>query len=206
MMARIKSTGLTILLLTSAACVTINVYFPAAAAESAAETIVRDVLSVPAGDPDETAPLEPETDSLLRDNGSFAVMSISRVVALWITPAYAEANINIDTPVIRRLRRSLKQRYVKLRPYYKTGGAGLTQRGFVTVRNLGTVPLKERSLLKKLVADENNDRSALYKEIARANGHPEWEEDIRKTFARVWINEAQGNVWYQNNQGKWKQK
>ncbi len=206
MMTRVKSIGLIIPLLILAACVTINVYFPAAAAESAAKTIVRDVLNTPDGGPVEAPPMELEKDSFLQDQGSFGVMLVTRVMSLLAAPAIAEANIKIDTPVIRRLRRSLKQRHVQLRPYYQSGALGLTQKGLVNVRNLGAVPLKERSRLKKLVADENNDRNALYKEIARANGHPEWKEDIRQTFARVWINEAKRNVWYQDSKGKWRQK
>ena len=34
------------------------------------------------------------------------------------------------------------------------------------------------------MADENADRAKLYSEIARANGHPEWEAEVRGTFAR----------------------
>jgi hypothetical protein len=46
----------------------------------------------------------------------------------------------------------------------------------------------------------------LYREIARANGHPEWEKDIRKTFARVWVQEAGRGYWYQDARGQWRQK
>jgi uncharacterized protein YdbL (DUF1318 family) len=60
--------------------------------------------------------------------------------------------------------------------------------------------------MKKLVADENRDRAALYREIARANGHPEWEKDVRSTFARVWQEEARRGYWIQLGNGSWKQK
>ncbi|HFC54154.1 MAG TPA: DUF1318 domain-containing protein, partial [Gammaproteobacteria bacterium] len=42
-----------------------------------------------------------------------------------------------------------------------------------------------------------------YREIARANGHPEWEPEIRATFARVWAEEARPGYWYQDAQGRW---
>jgi uncharacterized protein YdbL (DUF1318 family) len=56
-----------------------------------------------------------------------------------------------------------------------------------------------------LVAAENKDRSALYAEIARANGHPEWKADIQSTFAKRWINKASKGWWYNTGSG-WKQK
>jgi hypothetical protein len=46
----------------------------------------------------------------------------------------------------------------------------------------------------------------LYREIARANGKPEWENDIRNTFAQRWIDKAQGGWYYQNNAGAWTRK
>jgi len=47
-----------------------------------------------------------------------------------------------------------------------------------------------------LVSAENRDRNALYAEIANANGHPEWQAEIRSTFAQRWIQRAQPGWWY----------
>ena len=80
------------------------------------------------------------------------------------------------------------------------------QDGLVAVRDLGAAALRDRSRVKKLVADENRDRNALYREIARANGHPEWEAQIRSTFAKVWIQEAGRGYWYQAPDGSWRQR
>jgi uncharacterized protein YdbL (DUF1318 family) len=55
------------------------------------------------------------------------------------------------------------------------------------------------------VADENADRNALYQEIARVNGQPQWEADIRSTFARRWVDNAPPGWWYQAG-GSWQQK
>jgi len=49
-------------------------------------------------------------------------------------------------------------------------------------------------------------RAALYREIARANGKPEWENDIRATFAQRWIEKAQAGWYYQNTSGAWVRK
>ena len=68
------------------------------------------------------------------------------------------------------------------------------------------MPLAERNAVRKLVADENSDRNALYREIAAANGHPEWESDIRGTFAQRWIAKARSGWWYRNAGGQWVRK
>ena len=192
------------LLLTS--CVTINVYFPAAAADSAARTIVRDVLG-------ENPAANTEDAKKPVDKGSSFDVRMTRWVSVFgellnlvVPQAHANANININTPVINKLRASLKARQSKLQPFFNSGAVGLTKNGLVAVRKLGAIPLKQRNLVKKLVADENRDRNALYKEIAVANGHPEWASDIQKTFAKVWVQESPSGIWYEDSNGKWKQK
>ncbi|HHH13598.1 MAG TPA: DUF1318 domain-containing protein, partial [Thiolapillus brandeum] len=87
----------------------------------------------------------------------------------------------------------------------RSGAIGLDRNALVTIRDPATVGLRDRNRLRKLVADENRDRNALYREIARANGHPEWEAEIRKTFARIWVEEAPGGYWYKKG-GAWKRK
>ena len=61
-----------------------------------------------------------------------------------------------------------------------------------------SIPLSARTSVNQLVADDNRDRSALYREIAAANGHPEWQAQIQATFARRWIDLAQSGWYYQS--------
>jgi uncharacterized protein YdbL (DUF1318 family) len=68
------------------------------------------------------------------------------------------------------------------------------------------VALAERNKLRKLVADDNADRNSLYREIASANGHPEWESDIRSTFAERWIANARAGWYYKSKAGAWTKK
>jgi uncharacterized protein YdbL (DUF1318 family) len=75
----------------------------------------------------------------------------------------------------------------------------------VEVHDQNAIPLPERNQARQLVADENKDRAALYAAIAKANGHPEWEAEIRDTFAKRWIAKAQAGWWYKDA-GGWKQK
>ena len=73
------------------------------------------------------------------------------------------------------------------------------------MHNAKAVSLKNRNLVKGLLADENKDRMALYAEIARANGHPEWQDDIQATFSRRWVDKAAKGWWFKAS-GQWKQK
>ena len=73
------------------------------------------------------------------------------------------------------------------------------------MRDATAVPLKDRGGINSLVSAENVDRSALYKEIAKANGHPEWEGEVRQTFAERWIGKAQGG-WFYRSGSDWVKK
>ena len=188
------------LLLFAAACVTINVYFPSEAAAQAADRIIQDVYGEQPGETD--APVEPQSRLPYSE-----IRSSGYVLLDWfISPAHAKADISVNTPAIRQLQASMEKRHQKLAPYYKSGAVGMTRDGEITLRDQKQVPMKDRNSVKGLVSKENRDRSALYKEIARANGHPEWEAEIRSTFATRWVSNAPGGWWYQSKQGAWKQK
>jgi uncharacterized protein YdbL (DUF1318 family) len=127
------------------------------------------------------------------------------VLAFFIPSAHAQADINISTPGINKLQKSMRNRHKELLPFYDAGALGLTGMGLVAVHDAKVVPIGDRATLQQLVAAENRDRNALYKEIAQANGHPEWESDIRKTFANQWVAKARTGWWYKLDAG-WRQK
>lgn len=116
-----------------------------------------------------------------------------------------QGNLEINTPAISQLRDSMQMRHAQLAPHYASGAVGLAEDGRVALRDANAVPLAQRTAVQGLVARENGDRDALYREIARANGHPEWEADIRSTFAKRWIDRAQGG-WYIQSGGQWSRK
>ena len=120
--------------------------------------------------------------------------------------AGAQANLDINTPAISALISSMQKRNTELAPLFANGAIGLTRDGAVALREVNAVPLAQRQQVNGLIAAENQDRSALYREIARANGRPEWENDIRSTFAQRWIDKAQGGWYFQNNAGAWTRK
>jgi uncharacterized protein YdbL (DUF1318 family) len=197
-MTRWITAGIATFCLVLAACVTINVYFPAAAAEKAADRIIEDIW----GPGQQPKPEGNEQSSLGHAAGDVLVAALDLV----IPAAHAQADIDISSPAIRALTSSMKSRAGQLEPYFSSGAIGLTADGLVEVRDANAVPLAERNKLRKLVADDNADRNALYREIASANGHPEWESDIRGTFAERWIANARAGWHYKSKSGDWKQK
>jgi uncharacterized protein len=127
------------------------------------------------------------------------------VLALCLSvTAFAAADLKVDTPAVNALKQSMRDRFHELRPYLDSGAVGLAA-GQLALRNANAVPLAARQQVSALVAAQNRDLNALYAEIARANGHPEWAGEIRDTFAQRWIQHAHPGWWVQSG-GRWVQK
>lgn len=120
--------------------------------------------------------------------------------------APAQSNLEVNTPAIAALKNAMQGRHAQLAPHYASGAVGVARDGSIQLRDANAVPLAQRQAVNGLVAAENNDRTALYREIARANGHPEWEADVRATFGQRWIDKAQGGWYVQNARGEWVKK
>lgn len=199
-MIKFKSVFFLGALIVLASCVTINVYFPSAAAERAAEKFVGDVLG------------ETNEDGSLFNPRKLpeGVLYMAAVGVLdWVVPS-AEAqqpDFEINTPQINAIKSRMAQRQRQsLNAWFDAGAIGFTSDGLLTIRDRAAVSLSERRNLESVVADENRDRKAVYREIAVANGHPEWESDIQQTWAREWVNNARKGWYYQDSSGAWRQK
>lgn len=195
-----------------AACVTINVYFPAAEAQEAAAEFVDKVIGpeqAPAEAPNpalEPAPTPkpdtPATPAKAANGARFDLLS------LFISSAHAEGvDITIRTPAIQAIQDRMAERFkAELQAHFGGGALGFGNDGLVVVRDAGKISLKDRVAVNQSVADDNRDRKAVYREIAVANNHPEWEPQIRETFAKQWVAGARAGWWYQAGDGSWKQK
>ena len=192
-MTRFLSLMMIGLVMTLAACVTINVYFPEAAAERAADRFIQDVLGED-GRSEQAPPPPPATGFQLSD--------------LFMGRAYAASpNIDIDTPQVQELKQRMAARHREhLAAWYDAGAIGLSNDGLVEIRDRSAIGLADRRNLERVVSEENADRRAVYREIAVANGRPEWEDEIRQTFARQWIANARSGWIYQRSDGSWTQK
>ena len=136
-------------------------------------------------------------------------MKMTNWICAWISAlllsvaglACAQGNLEVDTPAIAALKQSMQQRHAQLAPLYASGAVGIAADGTVALRDASGVPLAQRGQANGWIAAENADRAALYREIARANGHPEWESEVRKTFSQRWIERAQPGWWVQGGAG-----
>jgi hypothetical protein len=181
------------------ACVTINVYFPAAEAEKAADKIIDGIVGGAA--PAEPTKREDNKQGAVREDAGpqrVLLAAAAAVLDFIVPPAQAQGqpNLNVDTPQIRALTQSMEARFAQMKKYFDNGSIGLARDGLVQVRDQNLVPLAERNVVRKLIAEDNADRSNLYKEMAAGNGHPEWEADIRTTFAERWAARAASSGWY----------
>lgn len=186
------------------ACVTINVYFPAAEAKEAAREFVEKVI-------DEADKVEIKDSS--KDGGGGMAMLQRRLdfdplMLIGIGSAHAQSapDITIKTPAIQAIQARMEARFNStLRAGFDSGALGFTSDGLISVRDAGKLELKDRVAMNAAVADDNRDRKAVYREVAVANGHPEWESQIRNVFAKQWVDSARSGWWYQSG-GGWKQK
>lgn len=191
------------------ACVTINVYFPAAEAREAAKEFVDEVI----GDRT-TTPTEGAQEAGGGPSASLQPVSLRELASrvdlyslVGIGSAHAQSpDINIRTPAIQAIKARMASRFDStLRAGFDAGALGFSGDGTIVVRDASKLPLKDRASIQQAVAEDNRDRNAVYREIAVANGHPEWEGQIREVFARQWIESARSGWWYQSG-GSWKQK
>lgn len=190
------------------ACVTINVYFPAAEAKEAAKEFVEKVINEadkvdvqqPPGGGGGMAMAGRRIESNLSGFDPWVLVGIGSA------RAQSAPDISIKTPAIQAIQSRMESRFNgSLRAGFDSGALGFTSDGLITVRDASKVELKDRVALNSAVADDNRDRKAVYREVAVANGHPEWEEQIRGVFAKQWIASAKAGWWYQSG-GSWKQK
>ncbi len=190
------------------ACVTINVYFPAAEAKEAARQFVEKVIGE---DPQPSTPVDDGEGgpSALLEPASLRQLA-SRVdlyALVGIGSAHAQSpDITIRTPAIQAIQARMAARFDSvLRAGFDPGALGFASDGTIVVRDASRLELRDRVAIQQAVAEDNRDRNAVYREVAVANGHPEWESRIREVFARQWIDSARSGWWYQNG-GSWKQK
>lgn len=197
-----------------AACVTINVYFPEAAAREAATEFISGVLNDSAA----TEAGSSNGDGNGDGNGSVQLQPKARpqheplwlaMLNLLVPAAQAQQAINIDinTPAIQAIQQRMRERQQNvLKAYFEAGAIGLDNDGLVQIRDRTAVSLSERTRMQQAVNEDNQDRKAVYREIAVANGHPEWEDEIRSIFAERWIAMAPKGWYYQPKNGNWQQK
>ncbi|MDA1143077.1 MAG: DUF1318 domain-containing protein [Planctomycetota bacterium] len=181
----------------SCANVTINVNFPPSEIQKAAERIEGEIRQ---GQP------SPETDGKTH---TFKHRRLYFLPTVDFQSALAEANVNLNitTPGIRKMVESRKERFPQLKPHLDNGTLGEGNEGLLVVRSLSGLGGKEKVMVQRLVSAENDDRTALVEEFARANGiNPKTVSDIVDPFTKAIRAKLDKGQWYQDDDGSWKQK
>jgi uncharacterized protein YdbL (DUF1318 family) len=194
---KIVSASLFLLFLFS--CLTINIYFPEAEVQKAAEEIV-DEIRKEAEDKkkkDKDSQMVETEQAMNRGGGSFSLVS----------SLYAQEATEVTTPKVRALQQSMKDRFPKLKPFFEKGNVGEGNDGFVKIRDESGLNLKDKAMLRNMQKDENNDRKNMYAEVARAMEIDASQiSRIQKIFAALWIKDAESGWWIQNEKGEWAKK
>jgi len=169
------------------ACVTVNIYFPAAQAQKTAEEIVKEVRGQKTPHKEKKIP-KPES---------------------WhwqiVSSAYAqEAALEVSNASIRALKASIKQRYPELKPFLERGILGENNQGLLEVKTWRGLKLQEKARVKRLLEAENKDRKLLYTEVAKALQIDTRQiGKLQRIFAKEWQKTAPVGTWIQTEEGKW---
>lgn len=167
--------GLVILM---AACVTVNVYFPAAKVEKTAERIVSDVY----GQEEPVKEKETKPTSWL---GNFLAFLGPR-------QAFAQDATSVSNASIRGLKARIAQNHQQLLPFYAKGNVGIKPDGYLALRTAKGLQMAQIAALKRLMAADNGARSQLYKEVTAAlNLGGNQVAKVAGIFAKHWRSQAQ---------------
>ncbi|HEX7349079.1 MAG TPA: DUF1318 domain-containing protein [Rhodanobacteraceae bacterium] len=187
-----------------AGCVTINVYFPAAAAQKAADKVISNIIG-PA--PDAALPAASAPASSAEPPREPLAMRVLNALVPTAAAAEPTVNLNVQTPAIEAIEARMRTRFkATLQPLLASGAIGFTHNGDVALHDAAKLPLATRAQAHQAIAAENADRAELYKQIAIANGHPEWARRMREAFAAQWISRAEAGWYYQDAAGAWRRK
>ncbi len=184
--------GLTLML---AACVTVNIYFPAAEVQKTAEEIVSDVY----GDKkqEQTKPEEKPGDA----------SSLERILnIIGPSPAMAQNVTAVSNASIRAIKDRITARHQQLAPFYARGNVGIANNGMLVLRDQGGLSVPQVAQVRRLVNADNADRNRLNQEVASAIKQPQNTAKVAGIFADEWRNKAARGWWIQQNNGAWVRK
>jgi uncharacterized protein YdbL (DUF1318 family) len=131
--------------------------------------------------------------------------------ALWLIGASAwgapaDFEFNVQSASVMSIRKSLAERHLILKEHFQSGAIGFSHDGLIAVREPGSLTQDTRHRVELLVVEDNRDRDTLYREIARANGRPDWELQFKAVFAARWIDRAPVGWYHREADGRWLKK
>lgn len=186
--------SVTVLAAVLVACLTVNVYFyPSEQVDQTAREIIEDIRSEAL--PPEEQNAKPDEEQEGAGTGEWEFLAV----------VYAGSQETaVSNAAIDSLKRKLKQRSGTLAKYFDAGAIGEGKDGLVAIRDAAAVPMKDRAKLNAVVKDENDDRMALYREVAKELKVKDKDlPQVQKSFAEQWRETARKGWWVQDDQGGW---
>ena len=130
----------------------------------------------------------------------FAAVCLTSASAMSTTP---DGDFDVQSPSVLTIRKSLVDRHAVLKEHFEAGAIGISYDGLIALREPARLPPVIRARLESLVVEDNKDRGTLFREIARANGRPDWESQFQAVFAARWIRRAPVGWYYRDDSGNW---
>lgn len=134
--------------------------------------------------------------------GRLALLSLA-LLGSPAASAEAEGEFQVDSAAVVAISKSLAFRYAQMKPYFQEGVIGFTHDGLIALREANELTKDLRAEVELFIAEDNKERRALYREIARANGHPDWESKFQFVFADRWIRRSPVGWYYRDSSGNW---
>lgn len=205
MSKKISIISLVMVMLSIAACVTVNIYFPAAKVEKTAESIVDDVYGT--GTAQKQEQKQEKSQEQLQQSSAIenllAVLTVQKAQAAELTEQEIES-LKQSNSAIRGLKNRISQNHKQLLPYYNAGNVGISNDGYLVIHSKAGLGIKDTAKLRRLIADDNNNRQKLYAEVAASMNIPGSEiAKVKSIFTKVWQKRAPSGWWIQNKSGAW---
>jgi uncharacterized protein YdbL (DUF1318 family) len=176
------------------ACVTVNVYFPAKEVEKKAGDIIDDIRK-----------MEPPLPT--KPSGPQSSIDQLKNIILNSGLAHAQKGGNGSNPAIQNLKQQIRERFPRLVPFFQKGAIGEGRSGFVEIRDTKGLTPVEKNDIKPLVEAENQNREALYQEVAKSmNISSDQISKVHRIFAKKWQQSAEHGWWIQKEDHTWVQK
>lgn len=118
-----------------------------------------------------------------------------------------DIDMDVSTPQITEIDKKQTDRFPKLIPYFEKEKLGEGKDASIIIRNEDGLDSKDKAAMRKLVKEENGDRSTLIEEIGRANNiDADHLGKVRKVYVKVLRKHAKSGWWIQEDNGSWKKK
>ena len=179
-------------LLVLSSCVTVNVNIPESAVQEASDDYVRDLYQAKEKSKPAKAPAPGPT------------ASPPSMLDLIVSSAFADDRIvKTDSAKAQQIREREAARHDEIVKLKSSGILGETNDGQLVIKLKSAI----QKIVQKLVADENADRTELYKEIVAHNGLAKAHlETVQRNFARSFQKYSPAKTWIQDEAGEWTQK